>query len=96
MARDFVFEGKSYPVAFTLAAMDAIEKLDGKPLDGGRLPKLVADRRMLIGMLAAMIDAAADAPTGLTAELLSRPLYPRQQPEIQTLVVDAITEGMTM
>ena len=83
--------GKTYPLAFNLAEMDALEQYRGKPLDVQGITEELRHPRPLAETLHILMGE--NAPD--TAWLMHH-IRPARMWEIQIAVLQAITEGMSM
>lgn len=90
--------GNSYPLAFTLAAMDGIEDATGKSVGELSLRmKSKADRVELMAVLAVLMrEGAAAGEETPTAEELRTIMTPGELLASLTKVSNAISEGMHM
>lgn len=87
-----IIGGKSYPLSFTLATMDALEQLRGeKELDLNKLVDDLKDRKLLLETLRVMID-----DPGVTSEYLKKHLTVGRLISIRNQMLNTITEAMQM
>lgn len=90
-------QGKDWPLAFTLAAMDEIEDQTGKGIGELSLRvKSKQDRAELMAVLAAMMRAGANGGETPDAEALRGMMRPGELLGALRPVSDAINEGMYM
>lgn len=88
--------GRAIPLAFNLAAMDALEQQSGAPLNINETVKSLGDRSKLLDVVCILNACAAEDGEAVSREWLKKHLYPGQLPAIQVAVLGAITEGMRM
>ena len=91
-------KGKTWPLAFTLEAMDLIEQTSEKTIDAVTFKIATReDRRVLLCAISAMMQAAAKGgETVPTAEELRKIATPGWLIDAIKPVVDCIGEGMRM
>ena len=91
-------QGKEYPIAFTLAAMDDIEDRTGKAVGELSLSmKRKQDRAELLEALAVMMRAgAADGAETPDAEALHAMMRPGEMLAAITRMSDEISAGLAM
>ena len=90
--------GKSWPLAFTLAAMDGIEEATGKGI--GELTLKISsksERAEILNVLAVLMrEGAADGAETPDVDELHRVMRPGDLMQALRSVSDAISEGMAM
>jgi hypothetical protein len=88
--------GREIGLAFTLDAMDALERLQdkGEPLDMTMLAEAVKDRHQLLDVCAVLANAGGSCD--VDAAWLSARVRPGQLPKLTVAVLNAISEGMRM
>lgn len=91
-------DGKSYPIAFTLATMDAIEAETGRPIGELELNIKTAEaRKQILKVLAVMIrEGAPEDVETPDAEALKSVMRPGALMTAIGKISEAITEGMEM
>ena len=95
--------GRELALAFTISAMDEMEKVTGAPVDLDNIKETVVesckDRRKLLDLVAilahegaALDETAADAD----AAWLAKHMRPGHLPRVQIAVLGAVADGMRM
>lgn len=92
------FQGKEWPLAFTLGAMDGIEECTGKTIgELGLRMNSRADREELLTVLAVMMrEAAEDGVETPTAEAMRQAMRPGELMAALKQASLAISDGMRM
>lgn len=95
--------GRELALAFTIGAMDAMERTSGKPVDlenvKESIVEMLKDRRSLISLLVILAREGEELEgrtLDVDEEWFKKHMRPGALPKVQVAVLDAVADGMRM
>lgn len=95
--------GRELALAFTISAMDEMEKVTGAPVDLDNIKETVVesckDRRKLMALVAILAHEGAileGESSDIDAAWLAQHMRPGHLPKVQIAVLGAVADGMRM